>query len=125
MYDARFDADAGRVITASGDGTARVWNSRTGQPMSEPMRHRGLVYTARFAPDGDQVLTAGEDGVIRIWPSPRPGSRSPGWLADLAELTVVLRGDTTGGFNPMGLKTWGEIEAARRGEAGPALLLRP
>src|SRR5207302_456381 len=56
------------VITSSDDGTARVWNPRTGAQVGsfiEP--DRSSLYNAVFSPDGQFVLTASQDGVARIW----------------------------------------------------------
>jgi hypothetical protein len=30
----------GRIVTASEDETARVWDAQTGTPLGEPLRHR-------------------------------------------------------------------------------------
>ena len=72
---AEFSPDGRWVVTASGPsypreetaGEARVWDARTGEPVSPPLRHTGTVYTACFNPDGTRVLTAGGDGRARIW----------------------------------------------------------
>ena len=91
-------SDGGRVVTASGDRTARVWSTRTGQPMSEPLRHEDLVYVSMFTPDDSRVMTAGGDGWVRLWPAPRPPRIAPGWLPELAERMAALRGGTGTGF---------------------------
>ena len=65
---ATFSADSKFVVTASYDRTARVWDARTGQPLSEPMRHSGAVYMARFSPaDSSLIVTASFDHTARIW----------------------------------------------------------
>jgi WD40 repeat protein len=43
VSSAQFSADGQRVVTASSDGTARVWDAATGKALSEPMKHDGLV----------------------------------------------------------------------------------
>ena len=61
---------AKRVVTASHDGTARVWNAQTGRPITPapgPMRHSIAVRDACFSPDGGRVATVGFDGMARIW----------------------------------------------------------
>jgi WD40 repeat protein len=45
------------VVTASADGTARVWNS-VGRSVGEPMTHTDVVSSARFSQDGRRVITA-------------------------------------------------------------------
>ena len=49
------------------DRTARVWDARTGLPLTEPLRHEDSVISARFSPDGLRVLTASLDKSARIW----------------------------------------------------------
>ena len=39
-------------VTASDDKSARVWDARTGKPVTEPLKHRDEVRTAAFSPDG-------------------------------------------------------------------------
>ncbi len=62
-----FNPDGNLVITASLDGTARLWNSRTGKLFGEPLKHDGGVLWAQFSPDGTTLVTACEDGAARIW----------------------------------------------------------
>jgi hypothetical protein len=64
---AAFSPDGTRVLTASADRTARLWDAASGAPMGEPMRHGGRVNTAAFSPDGRRVLTASADGTARLW----------------------------------------------------------
>jgi WD40 repeat protein len=51
----------------STDGTARVWDARTGKPLTEPLTHQGEVVAAAFSPDGARVVTASTDGTARVW----------------------------------------------------------
>jgi tetratricopeptide (TPR) repeat protein len=64
---AEFSPDGLRVVTASFDQTARVWDVRTGRPISLPMRHHGSLRHAGFSPDGRHVVTASDDQTARIW----------------------------------------------------------
>ena len=38
---AQFSPDGQRVVTASIDKTARVWDAETGRAIGEPMKHEG------------------------------------------------------------------------------------
>ena len=63
VYSAQFSPDGQRVVTASEDKTARVWDAATGKAIGEPMRHEDAVCSAQFSPDGQRVVTAsGPDG---------------------------------------------------------------
>jgi len=52
------------VVTASRDGTARIW---TGKQAIVLAGHRGEVWCAKLSPDGAFVATGGDDGTLRIW----------------------------------------------------------
>jgi WD40 repeat protein/serine/threonine protein kinase len=68
IYVARFNADGTRIVTASGDGTARIWNGLTGEPIATlPHGDRTAVYRAAFSPDGTRVVTGSSDSLARIW----------------------------------------------------------
>jgi WD40 repeat protein len=64
---AEFSPDGTRVVTASADETARLWDARTGMPIGTPMRHTGNVWGALFSADGAYVATASADRTARIW----------------------------------------------------------
>lgn len=66
------DRAEGRVVTASFDRTARVWDLATGKPVSRPLRHDQGVSDADFSPDGTLVLTGSWDGTMRLWQLPAP-----------------------------------------------------
>ena len=58
LYLAQFSPDGRRVVTASADNTARVWDAATGKALSEPMKHDDVVNSAQFSADGQRVVTA-------------------------------------------------------------------
>jgi WD40 repeat protein len=94
VWSAAFSPDGTRVVTASYDGTARVWRSDgSGRPIV--LRgHTGSVRCAAFSPDGSRVVTASADRTARIWDANGLGN------------PIVLRGHTeelTGAaFSPNG-----------------------
>lgn len=63
MLDARFSHDGMRVVTASADGTARVWDATTGR-LLHILRVGAQVDVPAFAPDDRTILTrhGGRDG---------------------------------------------------------------
>ncbi|HSH17601.1 MAG TPA: hypothetical protein VLD18_16285, partial [Verrucomicrobiae bacterium] len=67
MATVRFSPDGTRIVTASADNTARIWDSATGRPLTEPIRHDDEVTSAVFSPDGGRVLTASIDSTARVW----------------------------------------------------------
>ncbi len=67
VQDASFSPDGTRVVTASADDTAQVWDARTGQKIGQAMKDSDWVHTAEFSPDGTKVVTASWDGTARVW----------------------------------------------------------
>jgi WD40 repeat protein len=67
VMSAAFSPDGTRVITASCDRTARVWDAATGQPATSPLEHQDMVMSAAFSPDGTRVVTASLDRTARVW----------------------------------------------------------
>src|SRR4029453_13472537 len=61
VTSAQFSSDGQRVVTASGDKTARLWDATTGKAMGEPMKHEDIVTSAQFSPDGKRVVTISRD----------------------------------------------------------------
>jgi WD40 repeat protein len=62
-----FDPSGMRVLTASTDRTARIWDAHTGRQLMLFAGHRAMLTTAIFSPDGGLVLTTSSDGTARIW----------------------------------------------------------
>jgi len=67
VYLALFSPNGRRVVTASDDDTAQVWEADTGRPVGVPMRHKRAVYSAAFSPDGRRVVTASGDHTAQVW----------------------------------------------------------
>lgn len=67
VFSAAFGPGGTRVVTASGDQTARIWGTTTGAPLRPLLQHQGAVLSAAFSPDGARVVTASEDHTARIW----------------------------------------------------------
>jgi WD40 repeat protein len=62
-----FNADGTRLITASYDGTAKVWDITPAHEVFARPAHGGMVYDVAFSPDGQLLTTAGRDGNAIIW----------------------------------------------------------
>jgi WD40 repeat protein/tRNA A-37 threonylcarbamoyl transferase component Bud32 len=62
-----FDREGRRVLTGSRDGTARLWDAATGEPIGPPLRHEESLESVAFHPDGKRLLTASWDGSARLW----------------------------------------------------------
>ena len=77
----RYSADGSRVITASRDRDARIWDPRDGTSLVTLSGHFGAVADASLSPDGRFAVTAG------------PGTAGI-WDARTGELLNYLRGHT-------------------------------
>lgn len=65
IYTAVFSKDGNRILTASADGTARLWDS-DGNALKE-FKHGGMVSSAAFSPDETKILTASWDKTAKVW----------------------------------------------------------
>ncbi|MDW8224298.1 MAG: hypothetical protein RMJ82_15255 [Gemmatales bacterium] len=61
-----FSPNGKLLATASDDGTARVWDAKTGEVLGK-FRHAGWVYAVAFSSDGTLLATAVHDGTAQIW----------------------------------------------------------
>ncbi len=70
VVSAVYSPDGRRILTASEDGTAQVWNAINGRSLVELKRaQNGPLESAVFSPDGQYVVTASIDKTARIWNS--------------------------------------------------------
>ena len=59
-----FSPDAARILTASRDKTAKLWDAASGKLLAS-FAHQGRVFQGVFSPDGTRILTASADGTAR------------------------------------------------------------
>src|SRR5262249_22557125 len=69
VYNASFSRDGQRLVTACGGnvkagprrmrgaGEARVWDAKTGKPLTKALKHKTWVRQATFSPDGRHLIT--------------------------------------------------------------------
>ena len=62
-----FSPDGRRVLTASRDKTAQLWEAESGKLLVTFQGHTDAVESAVFSPDGRRVLTASRDKTARLW----------------------------------------------------------
>jgi WD40 repeat protein len=61
-----FSSDGRYLLTASADGTARMWDASTAKELTR-MTHDAAVFSARLSPDGQRIVTASADETARVW----------------------------------------------------------
>jgi WD40 repeat protein len=59
------------VLTASDDGTARLWDPIAGKSVIAPLTHEsGGIASAELSADGERIVTAGADHAVHVWKIP-------------------------------------------------------
>ena len=137
---ARLTPDGRRIVTASYDGTARLWNAVTSEQAAPPLVHDGPVTWAEFSPDGAVLATCSDDKTVRLWDveSGRPLAEptkldeqvvnirfSPGgdYLLARTQRTISLLDPKTGKSSLGPLKHDGKLIAARFVDGGKAVAI--
>jgi WD40 repeat protein len=67
MNSAVFSPDGSRIATASTDGTAAVWDAKTGQRISVFRDADSQFRSVAFNPDGSRIVTGLNDNTARVW----------------------------------------------------------
>jgi len=67
VLSAAYSPDGSRIVTASQDKTARIWDARLGKQLTVLSAHSQLVRTCVYSPDGSRIVTASDDKTARIW----------------------------------------------------------
>jgi WD40 repeat protein len=96
LVDASFAPDGRRIVTASEDNTAGVWDAANGDRLAVLEGHSGRVWAAAFSPDGRHVVTASADHTARLWA-----------IAEATPSATILKHDAvvrTAAFSPDGAR---------------------
>lgn len=101
VYRISWSPDGERFATASADGTCKICDGASGEPLIEYEGHSRAVLSIAFLPDGETVVSVGVDETMRLW-NAVDGSH----LRTLAQHTgvvndVVLRPDRSGSSTPI------------------------
>jgi WD40 repeat protein len=67
VFSAQFSPDGKKIVTASPDNTAKIWDAVTGNILADLRGHTGPLQTAQFSPDGKKIVTASFDHTAKIW----------------------------------------------------------
>jgi WD40 repeat protein len=78
----RFSSDARYVLTGHSDNICRVWDSFTGELLTELQGHTGRLRDVRFSPDESRLVSWATDDQVIVWDAARP----------LANLLIARKG---------------------------------
>jgi WD40 repeat protein/serine/threonine protein kinase len=67
VWDVAFSPDGRRFLSASHDGTMRLWDVKKGQEIRCFKGHTAGLWGVAFSPDGRIVLSGSEDRTVRWW----------------------------------------------------------
>ena len=67
VRDAAYSPNGLCLVTASDDGSARIWETSSGQTIEVLQGHSDRVVKAAFSPDGKTLVTGSVDGTARIY----------------------------------------------------------
>ena len=125
VLDLAFSPSGSKLVTASGDGTARIWLWKPGRELLVLRGHAGVVYSATFTAEGGgrRVITGGHDRVIIVWEAEtgaalqRMENVHAGWILGLGVRSDGLQfasasGDRTiGVWRSLPLTVWDDQRA--------------
>ncbi|MGH9968429.1 MAG: WD40 repeat domain-containing protein [Pyrinomonadaceae bacterium] len=99
-----FSPDGQYLLTSGHDGTARLWDIKTGAEVRRFLGHDGSVHRARFTPDGHYIASCGNDGIL-FW-NTSDGTETGRIKTDCLEISISGDGKriATGDFDSM--KVW-------------------
>ena len=68
VRSAVYSPDGERIVTASLDKIAKVWDAKTGTELLTLTGHKGTVWSASYSPDGERIVTACiDDQTAKVW----------------------------------------------------------
>src|SRR5260370_1146045 len=102
VFSAAFSPDGRRVVTASGDKAARVWDAATGKERARVAGRQGVDLCAARSLDGKRVVTASGDQAAR------------GWDAATGQATEPVGGRQEGGKGAPGFGCVRRLQPGRR-----------
>ena len=62
-----FTSDGDLMAAGWKDGSVRVWNVNSNQPMACEIRHKASIKALSFGPIGNTLVTGSDDGTVQIW----------------------------------------------------------
>jgi WD40 repeat protein len=67
IHDVGFNPDGSVLATVSDDGTLRLWDTRSAQPIGVFFAGPAALWSVDISPDGRSILVLGHDDVVRVF----------------------------------------------------------
>jgi WD40 repeat protein len=67
VISAAYTPDGKRIVSASHDGTGRLWDAETGREVLQFQADRNGGYRLAISPDGNYLATSGRAQDVRLW----------------------------------------------------------
>ncbi|MEP6989035.1 MAG: WD40 repeat domain-containing protein, partial [Chloroflexota bacterium] len=116
--------DAKRIVSASDDGTARIWDV-TGNQLAILDGHHGAVTRALWSPDGKLIAATQADGTVLIWSAADNNAKLLYTLTGHTKKVNNLTwwGDRVGGYETQEIVTASDDGTAKVWDANKGTLL--
>jgi WD40 repeat protein len=71
VYSAVFSPDGRHIVSASSDGTVKMWDAESGREFRTFFGHTSRVLSVAFSPDGRRIVSASSDKTVKVWDTER------------------------------------------------------
>ncbi|HSU52810.1 MAG TPA: WD40 repeat domain-containing serine/threonine-protein kinase [Candidatus Dormibacteraeota bacterium] len=114
VFSAEFNPHCNQLLTIAPNGTVRLWDTESGQPLMEPIvEPPHIVDFNHFSPDGTRIALASGSTAHVLDVAPH-GPRCPEWLLPLAEAIGGIKLTADGRLEPTKLNRAQFINELRR-----------
>jgi ribosome assembly protein 4 len=103
--------NSSRMVSGSGDNTARIWDCDTGTPVHTLKGHTSWVLAVSWSPDESRIATGSNDNTVRIW-DPKTGKQLGNPMKGHSKWVTSLA------WEPYHLQTKGEPRLASASKDG-------